>query len=96
MKNISRLPTCLLQTKTTHSFCQNFFEHLSDFHCDDIIIGGYFNLVINTIGALLVTALVQSNVKHGVGERKLAPGLPKLRRPRRTLGKSSRLRESLE
>ena len=28
-------------------FIQNFFEHLSEFNCDDIIIGGDFNLVLD-------------------------------------------------
>ena len=28
-------------------FFQNFFEHLSEFNCDDIIIGGDFNLVLD-------------------------------------------------
>ena len=28
-------------------FFDNFFSHLQDFHCDDIILGGDFNLVLN-------------------------------------------------
>ena len=29
------------------NFFLNFFDHLNDFECDDIIIGGDFNLVLN-------------------------------------------------
>ena len=29
------------------SFFLNFFEHLQDFQCDEIIIGGDFNLVLD-------------------------------------------------
>ena len=29
------------------AFFQNFFEHLLDFRCDDLIIGGDFNLVLD-------------------------------------------------
>ena len=25
----------------------NFFDHLNEFECDDVIIGGDFNLVLN-------------------------------------------------
>ena len=28
-------------------FFSNFFDHLSDFQCDDIVIGGDFNLVLD-------------------------------------------------
>jgi len=33
--------------KTTHFF-HNIFNHLSDFHCVEIIIGGDFNQVLDT------------------------------------------------
>ena len=29
------------------NFFLNFFDHLNDFECDDIVIGGDFNLVLN-------------------------------------------------
>jgi len=29
------------------NFFSNFFDHLNDFECDDVIIGGDFNLVLN-------------------------------------------------
>ena len=29
------------------AFFESFFSHLQDFHCDDIILGGDFNLVLN-------------------------------------------------
>lgn len=29
------------------AFFERFFSHLQDFHCDDVILGGYFNLVFN-------------------------------------------------
>ena len=28
-------------------FFESFFNHLRDFHCDDIVLGGDFNLVLN-------------------------------------------------
>ena len=29
------------------AFFESFFSHLLDFHCDDIVLGGNFNLVLN-------------------------------------------------
>ena len=29
------------------AFFESFFSHLRDFHCDDIVLGGDFNLVLN-------------------------------------------------
>ena len=29
------------------TFFESFFSHLPDFHCDDIVLGGDFNLVLN-------------------------------------------------
>ena len=29
------------------NFCLNFFDHLNDFECDNVVIGGDFNLVLN-------------------------------------------------
>ena len=29
------------------TFFESFFSHLQDFHCDDIVLGGDFNLVLN-------------------------------------------------
>ena len=32
---------------TTPPFFESFFSHLQDFHCNDIVLGGDFNLVLN-------------------------------------------------
>ena len=44
--------TCTLATlyapnEDEPSFFQDFFDHLSDFQCDDLIIGGDFNLILD-------------------------------------------------
>ena len=41
------LATLYAPNEDETSFFQHFFDHLSDFQCDDLIIGGDFNLILD-------------------------------------------------
>ena len=41
------LATLYAPNEDEPSFFQDFFDHLSDFQCDDLIIGGDFNLILD-------------------------------------------------
>ena len=41
------LATLYAPNEDEPSFFQDFFDHLSDFRCDDLIIGGDFNLILD-------------------------------------------------
>ena len=41
------LATLYAPNEDERSFFQDFFDHLSDFQCDDLIIGGDFNLILD-------------------------------------------------
>ena len=47
MKNCSPLQTFTLLMKTTRHFLSSFFYQLHDFACEEIILGGDFNLVLD-------------------------------------------------
>ena len=55
----------MLQMKTIQGFFERFHDHLRDFQCDDIIIGGDFNLVldidIDKKGGLAKTHTIKSS-----------------------------------
>ena len=39
--------TFFIDIKNNPNFFLNSFDHLNDFHCDEVIIGGDFNLVLD-------------------------------------------------
>ena len=41
------LPTLYAPNDDEPSFFLNLFDHLRDFQCDEMIISGYFNLVLS-------------------------------------------------
>ena len=47
MKSSFNLATIHAPNDDDPAFFERFFSHLQDFHCDDIILGGDFNLVLN-------------------------------------------------
>ena len=47
MRNLSPWPQYMHQMRTIQVFFERFHNHLRDFQCDDIIIGGDFNLVLD-------------------------------------------------
>ena len=47
MKGLFTLATIYAPNDDDPAFYESFFNHLRDFHCDDMVLGGDFNLVLN-------------------------------------------------